>query len=297
MVIFRGVGAIVSINLHRWKRDYRVWLILIFVAVIIMDYLNGYSGYAVAQNRSLTAYLLPVLYLPSEVGLRAPKVLWCMGFLLLLCNAPFMHPMSPYAILRTRRNKWWVGECAYVCLVALIFMIFITLISILVAVPKVSFSNDWGDTFKDYLFGTSTRTVDELLGQYPLSISLPKKAIMYLNPIACQIYTFFTGWATFIVLGLLLYYISLSQKNKLLGLGITSIFIYLDPILTLLAPEYGYWLQAFSPVCWTSVECLKDLGAIYFISISFVSVAYPTLMIVLLVLIAWKSKKIMIEVR
>lgn len=59
MGIFRGAWAVVSINFHKWKRDYRVWLIFAFTAVIIVDYLSGYTDYAVAENRSLTGCLLP----------------------------------------------------------------------------------------------------------------------------------------------------------------------------------------------------------------------------------------------
>lgn len=297
METFRGIKAIVSINFHKWKRDYRVWLIFAFVAVIVADYLMGYTDYAVAENRSLSGCLLPVLYLPSEISLRAPKMLWCIGFVLLLCNAPFMYPVSPYAILRTRRMKWWMGECTYIFLAALIFMTFITLVSILTVVPALPFSADWGETFHDFVFGTDTMTVEELLERHAVSIEVPKKTIMYLNPIACEIYTFLTGWATFVVLGLFLYLVNLLQKNTVLGLGITSVFILLDPILTMLAPQYGYWLQIFSPVCWTSVENLNNLRSDYFVNIPFVSVAYPVLILVLLSFIAWGSKKVRIEVR
>lgn len=297
MGIFRGAWAIVSINFHKWKRDYRVWLIFAFTAVIIVDYLSGYTDYAVAENRSLTGYFLPVLYLPSEISVRAPKILWHVGFILLLCNAPFMYPVSSYAILRARRTGWWIGECTYVILAALIFMTFITLVSILVAAPAMPLASDWGETFRDFVFGTSTQTVQELLEHSALSIKVPQKTIMYLNPVSCQIYTFFTGWAAFVVLGLLLYLINLLQNNTVLGLGITAVFILLDPILTMLAPQYGYWLQVFSPVCWTSVDNLHNLRSDYFVSIPFVAAAYPILIIVLLSLIAWRSKKVRIEVR
>ncbi|MBO5072951.1 MAG: hypothetical protein J6C32_08290 [Eubacterium sp.] len=297
MGIFRGAWAVVSINFHKWKRDYRVWLIFAFTAVIIVDYLSGYTDYAVAENRSLTGCLLPVLYLPSEISLRAPKMLWHIGFILLLCNAPFMYPVSPYAILRTRRVKWWIGECTYIILAALIFMVFVTLVSILVAAPAMPLAADWGETFHDFVFGTDTHTVQELLERSALSIKVPQKSIMYLNPAACQIYTFFTGWGSFAVLGLLLYLVNLMQKNTVLGLGVTAVFILLDPILTMLAPQYGYWIQVFSPVCWTSVENLHNLRSDYFVSIPFVAVAYPLLIIALISLIAWGSKKVRIEVR
>lgn len=297
METFRSMKAIALINFQRWKRDYRIWLIFAFTAILIVEYLKGYTIYGMEEGKKLTFCLLPLLYIPTEVSLRAPKILWHVGFLLLLCDAPFMHQTAPYMILRSQRKRWWKGECLYIISVAFIYMSFITLVSSLVALPAVSLENDWGPAITDIIFGTDSQTVEEILNSYTIGIFAPEEVIKYLYPFASEGYTFLTGWGTFCVLGLLLYFVRIIQKSVLVGLGITGVFIFLDPILTILAEPDKYWLQVFSPVCWTSLDLLNVLSSKHFLSIPFLLIMYPVLIISILFLIKWRSRKVIIEVK
>lgn len=297
MVWFKSVTAVVSINFHRWKRDYRIWLIFAFTAVLIIEYLRGYTGYGMAEGKKVTFCLLPLLYIPTEVAVRAPKMLFHVGFLLLLCDSPFLHPTAPYMILRSGKKKWWMGECLYIISVAFFYMSFIALVSTLVSLPAVTWENDWGQAVTDFVFGSREMSTDEILERHFLSIPTPENTVKFLYPFASEGYTFLTGWGTFTILGLLLYLISILQKNVLVGMGVAGVLIFLDPVLTFLGYPNKYWMQAFSPVCWTSVESLNVSSSKYFISVPFVLIMYPLLILVLLILIGWRSRKVMIEVR
>lgn len=297
MEIFRGIIAVSYCNISRWKKDYRVWLILIFTALLIVEYLKGYTIYGIAEGKKMTFCMLPILFQTCDISLRAPKVLWHIGYILLLCDAPFLNSNALYVIMRSGRKKWWIGECLYIFEIAFLYMGFITIVSSALAIPVISFENDWGDVLVDFINGTDTKTVEELLYSYHLGLGEPERAISMLYPFACEAYTFFTGIASFSILGLLLYLVNLVQKNIVWGIGTACMIVFLDPILTYLAKPANYWLQAFSPVCWTSVECINLLGTRFFISIPFVTAASLIVISVLLIFIALFSKKMIIETR
>ncbi len=297
METFKSAMAFSFCNINRWKKDCRVWLVLLFTLFLIIEYLKGYTIYGMAEGKKMTFCLLPVLFQSSEISLRAPKILWHTGFILLLCDAPFLYQNAPYVIMRSGRKKWWLGECMYIFEVAFIYMLFITIASSAVSVPVISFENDWGEALTDFLYGTDTKTVEDLLKQYKLGLWAPEMAVNMLYPFASQAYTFCTGLASFFILGLLVYLINLVQKNILWGLGAAFILVFLDPLLSFSAKPSRYWLHAFSPVCWTSVECINILGSRFFISIPFVTVTSFIVISILIILIALSSRKIMIETR
>ncbi|MGN0298816.1 MAG: hypothetical protein ACI4C1_06525 [Lachnospiraceae bacterium] len=294
---FKRMLQVVRINFCGWKRDFRIWFILAFTAVLIIEYLKGFVIYGMENGKTLTFCMLPFLYMSSNISVRAPKMLWHIGFLLLICDAPFLHQNAPYMVLRSRRTSWWMGECLYIVLVALFYMTFITLVSSAVTLPVICLENDWGEAITDFMYGTSETSVLELFDTYELGMAWPELVIKFLYPFASQLYTFLTGWGTFVILGWLVYALSLTRKTNVVGLLTAGVFIFLDPILVYGATFRHYWLQAFSPICWTSVDSLNILYREYFLSIPFVMIMYPLVLSILLVIISRLSRKSIIEVR
>lgn len=296
METFKGALSFSYSNLSRWRKDYRVWLVFIFTALLVVQSLKGYVVYGMAEGRKMTFCMLPLLFQSCEVPLRSSKILWHVGFILLLCDAPFMYGSTPYMVMRSGRGKWCAGECMYIFGVAFIYMAAITLISSAVTLPVISFENDWGAALNDYVSGTESMTLEEIYTKYPLELGMPLRLNM-LYPFFCQAYTFLAGFLSFSVLGLLVYVINLVQKNVFWGIGAACGVIFLDPLLTYLAKPAAYWLQAFSPVCWTSANCINLLGRRFFISVPFVTTAGLVTISVLLVLISFFSKRVMVLVR
>lgn len=297
MAIFKSTFSFCRMNFGKWKRDYRVWIIMLFTALLVVDYLQGYTSYAVAEGKNITFCLLPVLHIQSEISLAAPKVLFYILFILLICDAPFMHDITPYAIMRSGRGKWWMGECVYLALAAFFFILFLAVCSFFVVLPAVSFENDWGTGLMDYLYGTETFSVDDILRRYPISIGLPEKAVTYLNPFECQIYTFFTGWAAMFFLGLIVYLMNLITRSKFWGVVAAAFFVLLDPILEAQTEmSRCFWAPVFSPICWTSVEQLNYVDSQSIFNIPVVVALYSVLLILLIAVIGIMSKKISVEV-
>lgn len=297
MDLFKSAKAMAAINFHRWKSDLRIWFILFFTVLMVDRYLRGLLQYGLESGNQVTFCMLPFLYISTNVSINAPKMVFHICMLLLLCDAPFFHPITPYAILRSRRNSWWVGECMYIIGTAFIYMLFLTLVSSAYVLPIVTFEDDWGEAAYALIFGDGVQSAEEIVMAFKHPVPYPSNAITYLYPFACQFYTFLTGWATFIVLGLLLYLVSLIKKNVVWGLGAAGLLVFLEPTLNNFARNKRYEWQAFSPVCWNTIDYLDVLSPYYFISIPFVAVMYPLLIILLLILIWRLSQKTNIELR
>lgn len=295
MDLFKSARAVASINWHRWKRDIRIWFIFFFTILMVDRYLRGLLLYGLESENKVTFCMLPFLFISTNMSINAPKMVFHICMLLLLCDAPFFHPITPYTVLRSRRNSWWVGECIYIIGTAFFYMLFLTLVSSLYVIPIATFQNDWGDAAYALIYGDGVQSAEDIVYSFSHPVPYPSNAIIYLYPFASQIYTFVTGWATFTFLGLVLYFVSLVKRNVVWGLGAAGIFIFLEPTLNNFAKGVRYWWQAFSPVCWNTVDYLDVLSPYYFISIPFVTLMYPTLIVLLLIAIWYLSKKTTIE--
>lgn len=301
MDLFRSAFSVASVNFHRWKHDLRIWVTLLFITMITARYINPLIQYGLDTGSHSTPYLLSMLFHGTTMSIGSAKIIFYIGLLTILCDAPFFHPISPYMILRSRRNAWWLGECIYIIITAFLYMLFITIVSSILVLPIVTLENDWGSAIYAYTFGTTTQDVGEIYinyGYMPISDSI----VQYVYPTGAQLYTFLTGWASFVFLGLLMYLISLFQKNVFWSIGVASFFILLEPILNDIASmskltTSTYWIQAFSPVCWSSAEYINLLDRNYWISFPFVSIMYPLLIILLMIAIKICSKKTIIELR
>ena len=69
---------------------------------------------------------------------------------------------------------------------------------------------------------------EQLAQLYPAII--PIAVVKYLYPSGATLYTFLTAWASFTLLGMILYLVSLISKNILWGLAVSGIIVFLDPL-------------------------------------------------------------------
>lgn len=292
MDLFKRSLAVTSINFNCWKQDFRVKFILLFTALIVGNTLKPVLEYGLDTGTSSTPLLLSLLFGSTEISIGAPKICFHIGLILLLCDAPFYYPITPYMIMRSKRSGWCMGICMYIAAVSFVYIAFITLCAALMALPILSLRDTWDGAAADLIYGTAQMSALELAGMYPAII--PITVVKYLYPSGAAIYTFLTVWASFTLLGMILYLISLISKNVLWGLAVSGVLVFLDPVLTWISYPKYYWLQYFSPVCWTSAESLDCVQAHRALSIPVVAVLYVILILIAILEIYYQSQNIMI---
>ncbi len=298
MVMCRSIWSIAKINFLRWKNDHRIWVIFAFVGILLVQKLKSLTVYGIDANVKCTGFLLPVLFHGGIMSIDFMKTMLYLACLLLMCDAPFIYQSTPYIVLRSRRECWWIGECLYILLTTLLFTVFITVVSTAVVLPVVTFGESWGDALQGFAYGNAEMHARELLGYYGYTMGIPYNTMGYLYPSGAQLYTFLTVWISFFILGLLQYIISLGSKSMFLGFVAAGTFVFLDPILNSISVSVHFkWVQALSPVCWVSTDFLKLVDGTKFLTIPYIVVMFGVLTVLLLVAIRIMSKKIMIEVR
>lgn len=296
MGTFKKAISIAFVNFHRWKCDWRIWITLLFTVVILFRYLDAFLQYGLDYGKKATFCVLPMLFHGENLSVGSAKIILYVGMLTLLCDAPFFHPVTPYMILRSKRNAWWLGECCYIMGTAFFYMLFIMLVSAVMMLPVVTLKNEWGEVVKGFAFGDEAYSNVQLTVQYGyMPIATP--LVQYIYPYAAQLYTFVTGWASFTFVGLVAYLVSIIQKNIFWSLGTAAFFIFLEPVINGLTWTGDYWIQAFSPISWSSMEYLDLLSRANWISFPFVLLMYPLLIIILMFVIGKCSRRVIIEIR
>lgn len=298
MVMYKKAYSVAKINFQRWKNDQRVWIIFIFVGVLLVRELWGLTRYGLDEQLECTGYLLCIVFNGGKISVGFLKTMLYLGCLLLLCDAPFIYQITPYVVLRSRRESWWMGECLYILAATFLYTFFILLVSTLVVLPVATFGDSWGKVIQDFAFGNSSTLPRALSAYYNVGVTVPLATIGYLYPSGAQFYTFFSVWASFFVLGLLQYLVSLVSRSMFFGFASAGIFVLLDPILNELSvAEYFQWVQMLSPVSWVNTNSLRMVDRDAFLTIPYVVTMFVVLIVVLLLAVRTANRRVIVEVR
>jgi len=271
-------------------------LVCMFIAYMLYLYIWPYTSYGMAMGESCSGWLLPILFQSGVISINLPKTILHLGMLLLLCDAPFFSPVMPYMVLRSRRNGWWLGSCLYIMGTAFLYALFITVCSMMLTLPVITLENDWGGVMHDFVFGKKQISVVELYQSESFAMALDGAIVRYCYPIGAQLYTFAAVWCSFSFLGLLMYLVSLIKKNVLIGMSVAAVFIFLDPFLVYTGQQAKwYWVEIFSPVCWSSIDQTQSVNRFNIMSIPLALALYAVLIILLCLAIRRWSKRVMIE--
>ena len=280
----RAAVTVFRVNILHSVRDIR-WIFLFFVMiVIIVRYVSPYVSYGLSRHERCTWCLLPLLMRTAPNAMNNSRVVLHAGMILLLCDAPFFREITPYAVLRSKRNGWWKGECLYIFGASLIYTGFIVFVSSVITLPVISFENSWKGVVQDFLYGSDQYTSAQLNSSAP-HYAVDELVVRYIYPYSAQLYLFTACFASFSVLGLIMYLFALKWKNSRLGIAAAFFIVLLDPVVNYNMGSYTYWLAAFSPVSWCSVDRLDLLREEYFLSPLFTACAYTSLIAVLVFLI------------
>ena len=93
-------------------RTLEIKFILLFTALIVFNTLKPVLQYGLDNGAVSTPLLLPLLFGSTEISIGTPKMYFHIGLILLLCDAPFYYPITPYAIMRSNAL---VGALVLVC--------------------------------------------------------------------------------------------------------------------------------------------------------------------------------------
>ena len=260
-------------NFIRWRTNYRIWMIAAIEAILIFQYLHGLSKYGLATGKTITPFVLPIVFAEAENSNGLLKVLIYLGCVMLFCNAPFLNNQKLYTILRCKRKGWYLGENMYLWLTAFLYMAFVSVASLAAVLPTVSTNRLWGEIAGDFVVNQG------LTSSYARGLVMPVRVIQNYYPLAAFAYTFTAGWLSMVFIGKLIYLLNLRNGKKTIGISAAVFLIMLDPVTVYFTMYKKYGLFYVSPINWSSLENINTVSGYSHLSGSYMFAMYIVLIV------------------
>lgn len=247
MSFLKTIFRISAQNLRKWRTDYRIWVIAVFLFVITLIYVDDLKKVADGLGFEMSVWIFPFMYSQFYY-----KLIFTLPLVLMLCDAPFVDKNQLFIMMRTTRTRWLGGQILYIVTASGIYYLFIFAISILTTIVYGSFSPEWGELITALSYDTMLKY--EVLDVSYFSFS--EVVVDYFSPPLACFYTFIMSWLVGTFLGLVVFVCNLFTGSKLWGIAVCGMFV------TLTMPADGYYLlNRFSPVSWCTLNRI-DVGGL-----------------------------------
>ena len=270
----RVIFTIAFYNLKKWIINPRIYLIFILTTLYLHSRISPISTFCLNSGYKISPYIFP--YLMSD---RSIIFIIMMGVVLLFCDAPFIEIDQPYIIMRSGRITWLWGQLAYIALASMLYFVIMIVLSILILLPNLSFSADWGK-----VIGTFAQT--NVANQH--LISIPFDFLLYnsYSPLSAMFFSFTNSFLVAIFIGILIFVFNLNI-SRFAGV-ITSTLLVLWHMVT-----YMTWTGStrYSPITWVSLAKIDINGNTLYPSLPYIYFVISTLIIILILLAIMSIRK------
>lgn len=129
---------------RRWKSAPRMLTLLGMIACFTIIYALPLAENARAQGTPLQASELFV----GLLNWRFTMLLFSTAILLLFGDLPVVDPFTRCALIRGTRKRWMAGQILYVIGASFLLTAFLFAVTLLIALPRIDFSNEWSRSVK-----------------------------------------------------------------------------------------------------------------------------------------------------
>jgi hypothetical protein len=250
----------------------RLIVIFIFIILLLQSYELPVQSFSRAAGVKATPWILPFL-----LGSMNIQIYITMCVVVLFCDVPFISENTPYTLIRSGRNKWFIGQCLYILLTALCFVLFVVVMSMLLLVPNVELNAGWGKVWRTLAQTNagmqfniaSIFTYDMQLMYAPITAMLLSGARLFLNTV---------------FVGMLMFAISLFSSRTAAPVAGT-LFAFLPVIAD---AANGYYMYYVSPASWMDISIINSQGASYYPT-SMYAATFTALALILFGIIAYRK--------
>ncbi|MEW8955937.1 hypothetical protein [Clostridium sp.] len=231
-------------NIRKWTTNPRMYVLVILITIFLWSSISPILRFSNHSGIRVTPWIFPHLA-SSFIG----DLVIMLGIVLLFCDAPFIDEGQPYVIIRSGRYNWIVGQIIYIMLGTIIYILFVVLISILISLPNIFLSGDWGKLLNT--FGQTNVGVD-----YGITY-ISNKILSTYSPIKAMGVTILLQWCAGTILGLLMFIININF-NRGVGAIVASTLVLLDGAIYKNFPNFK--LFHVSPVSLSKIALIDPTG-------------------------------------
>jgi hypothetical protein len=145
-----AIWAVIRMDIKKYFKSLRLYLVLFFIFFFMNDYVTNIKSMAESMELDVSPYIYPIFM--AEWSYRLYILLTIIMF---MADAPFRDAAQLYVVQRCGRRKWVNGKIGTIFFLSVIGQIFCWLISVLVLIPDLGISNEWGDVIKTKAFESS----------------------------------------------------------------------------------------------------------------------------------------------
>ncbi|MCT2536726.1 hypothetical protein NC661_14165 [Aquibacillus koreensis] len=263
-----------QINMKKWLVNPRIYTIFVLVFVFLLYHSYGLSTFSDEVGHGVSPWVFPHLITPPVLQVFA------FFMVLLFCDAPFNDRHTPFVLIRTGRRNWIIGQILYIVFASAIFTIFTFITSIIVLIPNIQFSIDWGILIKSLASDPSIAPTTVTVFFNP--------GLLSTAPITATIGSIFHFFTVAVFIGVVILFFNLLFK-QMMGVVVAGVFIALSFFVLYIGNIiFGFKIYYFSPVSWMSISYSgwSDSGSfpspIYAISVLLLSIIMMSIVSVLI---------------
>lgn len=227
-------------NFQKWSINPRIYIIVVIIIAFLTYHCFSLSQYAASKDIAVTPWIFPFLTTPPVM-----QVFACLT-ILLFSDAPFTDRHMPFLVIRAGRRNWITAQLLYIIIAAFIYTAFILIVSILVLIPNVQFTADWGIILK------TLASNPEVM---PSITIFPDNRVMSIfSPIEATLISFGLFWLVSIFMGVLILFFNI-VIGKMSGLAASGVFIFIS-FFSIVQGRFilGNWISYVSPISWMSMS-------------------------------------------
>lgn len=269
---FKSIISIVLQNFRKLKYDYRIWVALIIVLIIIYSLTKRLSDICIYTGVKSSPWIFPFLYMQYY-----NKMLFFFPLILIFSNAPFIDKNQLYVLIRSGRNKWCFCQMLYIIVASALYFAFIMAFSIVLNLDCIEFTGEWGkilNTLANTTMGT----------KFQLGFSPEKDVINMFSPVSAMWFTFLHSWISGIVLGLVVFLFNMKIKGG--GTFLASIMLVFSAVA---AKQTS--LVMISPISWSTLNYIQLKYNDGLPSYGYITAFYTIMLFVLFVIIMYSTKR------
>lgn len=254
---FRKSLSCCRLSFFKGFRNARTFAVATLILAFLCYHLSSLAGFSAEINVGITPW--------GFSHLLSPMMLLLYGTLtiLMFCDAPFLDNQAYYSIIRAGRVNWALGQLCYIILAALIYTVVFYLSSVIVLIPHIEISLDWGKMIK-------TLALNPYIGSnygYTIALYVNSAIVNSFGAVEATLISVGLMWLNVSFIGVLIFSCNLLMR-RFSGLIVAGFFVCLSYFAYYQGGlMLGEWIGFFSPVSWASMLYL-DWG--------FLGVYYPS---------------------
>lgn len=233
------------IRFSKLIQNTRMYTVMIFISIYLYSVIAPVRSFASVIGYPCAPWLYPFLMADSTTLIYV-----MLGCIVIFSDAPFVDEQQPYVIMRTGKRIWFAGQMYYICFVSFIYFFYILIISILLLIPNLSYSQNWGK-----IIGTLVRTnAGEQIGVYGMNL-IPKILLTYtpLQAVGC---CFLLSWFLGMLIGFTLFFCNM-LFNKIVGAIVVNACVLLAAFTYDVGGERIFYISPFS---WVNLSKIDVTG-------------------------------------